>query len=131
VASADTEKPPDGPVPNGPRAATGSPDVSTPENDQDADSDGPAVDGDQPDADSEEDAVDSDGDGGEEPSGVINDEISGKTVQAISIDPDSKILPGAKEIILSFNESTDSLRILCTATGQVKFYWRKQLMDLP
>lgn len=105
------------------------------------DIDGPAVDGDQPDpeADSANDrpesddtaAVDADGDGGEEPSGAVNDEVSGKTVQAVTIEPKSKVLPGAKEVIIAFNESTDTLRILVTSTGQVKFFWRGQLHDIP
>lgn len=76
-------------------------------------------------------AVDQDGDAGEEPSGAVNDEVSGKTVQAVTIEPKSKVLPGAKEIVLAFNESTDALRILVTPTGQVKFFWRGQLHDLP
>lgn len=78
-----------------------------------------------------EDAVDADGEGGEEPSGAVNSDLSGKTVQAISIEPESKILPGSKEIVVTFNESTDALRILVTATANVKFYWRGQLHDLP
>jgi len=77
------------------------------------------------------DAIDPEGDGGEEPSGAVNDELSGKTVQAITIEPKSKVLPGAKEIVIAFNESTDALRILVTSTGTVKFFWRGQLHDIP
>lgn len=109
------------------------------------DIDGPAVDGERPDPVAQDDemngndrpesdddaAIDSDGDGGEEPSGIINDELSGKTVQALTIEPRSNVLPGAKEVVLSFNESTDTLRILVTQTGEVKFFWRGQLHDLP
>jgi len=79
----------------------------------------------------EEDAIDADGDAADEPSGAVNDEVSGKTVQAVTIEPKSKILPGSKEVVLAFNESTDPLRILVTPTGQVKFFWRGQLHDLP
>lgn len=117
-------KPPAG---AGPQADVGSPDVSTPEVDQDSDTDGPAVDGDEPDPE----AIDADGENGEEPSGAVNDEVSGKTVQAVTIEPKSKVLPGAKEIVIAFNESTDALRILVTPTGSVKFFWRGQLHDLP
>lgn len=102
---------------------------------EDADGDG------MPDADSvdptdgegedDADAIDPEGDGGEEPSGVVNNEVSGKTVQAITIEPKSKVLPGAKEIVFSFNESTDALRVLVTSTGTVKFFWRGQLHDIP
>lgn len=127
TASADMEQPRKGPTSAGPKANTGSPDVSSPDLDQDASPDGPAVDGDQPDPD----AVDSDGDGGEDATGAVNDEVSGKTVQAVTIEPKSKVLPGAKEVVIAFNESTDTLRILCTPTGTVKFFWRGQLFDIP
>lgn len=67
----------------------------------------------------------------DEQTGAINNEVSGKTVQSLTIEPKSKLLPGAKEVIVSFNESTDALRILITPTGNVKFFWRGQLSDLP
>lgn len=86
------------------------------------------TDGEGPD---DEEALDPDGDGGEDASGAVNDELSGKTVQAITVEPKSKVLPGAKEVVLTFNESTDALRILVTSTGQVKFFWRGQLHDIP
>ncbi len=117
---------PRGPGPEGPRV-----------NDDDLDDDpGPSADGPNPGQDdgSEEDdsdAIDADGDAGEDPSGAVNNEVSGKIIQAITIEPESKILPGAKEILLSFSDTTDGLRILVTATGQVKFFWRGQLHDLP
>lgn len=132
TADADQSPSPKGPVPVGPRATTGSPDMAP-----DEDTDGPSVDGDQPDPEAdhsdedETDAVDVDGDAGAEESGAINDEVSGKTVQAVTIEPKSKVLPGAKEVVMAFNESTDTLRILVTPTGQVKFFWRGQLHDIP
>lgn len=131
VSSADQEDPPDADNPTSPDATTGSPDASlgSPEGGDGPESDpsGPAVDGDAPDPD----AVDKDGDAGEDPSGAVSDELSGKTVQAISIDPRSKVLPGAKAVIVTFNETTDSLQILVTGTGEVKFFWKNQLYDLP
>lgn len=130
TTSADQEDQPSGATPGSPGATVGSPSVSRPDadvEDQDDDPAGPAVDGDQPDPD----AIDSDGDGGEEPSGAVNNEVSGKTVQAVSIEPRSKVLPGAKEVVLTFNESSDTLRILVTGTGEVKFFWRGQISDLP
>lgn len=77
------------------------------------------------------DAVDRKGEAGEEPSGAVNDEVSGKTVQGISIEPESSVLPGAKEVVFTFNESTDPLKLLITQTGAVKFFWRGQLFDMP
>jgi hypothetical protein len=79
-----------------------------------------------------DDAVDADGDGGENPSGAVNDEVSGKTVQAVTIEPESEVLKGAaKEVVITFNETTDPLRIIVTPTGEVKFFWRGQLHDIP
>lgn len=134
TSSADQEDPPRGEGPGSPGATTGSPDVTmdSPDSEgQDDDPDGPAIDGDQPDPDAEEKAIDADGDEGEDASGAVNNDISGKTVQSISIEPKSKILPGAKEVIISFNETSDALRVLVTATGQVKFFLGGQLHDLP
>ena len=134
TSSADQEDQPAGAGPGGPETDIGSPDVSRSAPDGEDPNDdpaGPAVDGSQPDPESEEDALDTDGDSGDEPSGAVNDEVSGKTVQAISIEPKSRVLPGAKEVIISFNESTDTLRILVTGTGLVNFFWRGQIHDLP
>lgn len=135
TSSADQEDPPQGEGPGSPGATTGSPDVSrdAPDGEDPNDEpDGPAVDGDQPDPKADEEgAIDADGDEGENASGAVNNDISGKTVQSISIDPKSKVLPGAKAVIVSFNESSDALQILVTATGSVKFFWRGQLRDLP
>lgn len=116
TADAEASPSPKGDVPAGPRA--------------DADAEG---DDDQaPDEDiSDDEGIDQGGNSGEDPSGAVNNEVSGKIVQAITIEPQSKVLPGAKEVVLSFNDSTDALRILVTATGQVKFFWRGQLHDIP
>lgn len=129
VASADQDEPPEADVSDSPGARTGSPDVGSPEGGQGIEDDpsGPAVDGDSPDPE----AVDQDGDAGEDPSGAVNDDMSGKTVQALSIEPRSDVLPGAKEVVLTFRETTDALRILVTPTGQVKFFWKGSLHDIP
>lgn len=129
VASADQDDVPDTGDVGAPNDAVGSPEVGSPEGGSEPDSDpaGPSVDGDAPDPE----AVDQDGDAGEDPSGAVADEVSGKTVQGLSIEPRSKVLPGAKEVVLTFNETTDSLRVLCTTSGEVKFFWKGQLYDIP
>lgn len=76
-------------------------------------------------------AVDQEGKSGEEPSGAVNNETAGKTIQAITIEPESEQLPGAKEIVITFDETTEPLRMLVTPTGEVKFLWRGQLHDIP
>lgn len=131
TTSADQDAPPEGDATDSPGSAVGSPSVAKdgPEDAQstDADPGGPSVDGNQPDPD----AIDADGHGGAEPSGDVNNDVSGKTVQAISIEPKSKILPGAKEVVVTFNETTDELRVLITSEGTVEFHWRGQLYDMP
>lgn len=86
----------------------------------------------------DEEAIDADGESGEKPSGAVNQEVAGKTVQAISIEPESMNLPGAKEVVISFNETQDTLKIIITPTGEVKFGWpcdstgkAKQVHDIP
>jgi hypothetical protein len=54
----------------------------------------------------------------------ISDEITGKTVQSITMEPKSKLMPGAQEIVLTFNEITDPLRIILTKSGRTAFYFR-------
>ena len=68
-------------------------------------------------------------DAGEEPpseeeEGTLAGELSGKTIQKISIDEDSKIIPGVTEIVMTFRESSDALRLLITKTGKVKYFYR-------
>jgi hypothetical protein len=97
----------------------------------DDEEDGPSTDPTDGEGPDDEEAIDADGTAGEEPSGAVNQFASGKTIQAISIEPKSEVLPGAKEIVLTFNETTDPIRIQVTSTGQVKFYSQGQLHDLP
>ena len=56
--------------------------------------------------------------------GKIADEVTGQTVQSLTMDPKSKIMPGAQEIVITFREKPDPLRILIGKTGIVKFYYR-------
>lgn len=56
--------------------------------------------------------------------GKISSTVVGKTVQSISLEPKSKILPGAKELVVTFDQITDPLRVLIAKTGEVKFYFR-------
>ncbi len=117
----------------GPDPIASAPPIDGGMNDQDGDGmpDPGSVDPTDGEGEDDEEALDADGNAGEDPSGAVNNEVSGKTIQAVTIEPKSQVLPGAKEIVLAFNESTDPLRILVTQTGQVKFFWRGQLHDLP
>jgi hypothetical protein len=84
-----------------------------------------------------DDALDGEGDAGEDPTGAVNNEVAGKVIQAVTIEPQSKILPGAKEVVITFGDSSDALRILISKAGHddegppVKFFWRGHIHDLP
>lgn len=56
--------------------------------------------------------------------GKIADQITGKTVQSITMEPKSKTLPGAQELVITFKEIPDPLKVLLTKTGQVKFFFK-------
>lgn len=78
-----------------------------------------------------DDEIEADAEGEPEPRGdKLADELIGKTVQSVTMEPKSKILPGAQEIVLTFNEITDPLRILVGKTGQVRFFFRNSLHNL-
>lgn len=57
----------------------------------------------------------------------LSDILDGKSIQSISQEPKSKILPGAQEIVITFNDIPDPLKILVTKSGTVKFFFRNQL----
>jgi hypothetical protein len=56
--------------------------------------------------------------------GKIADEVQGKRIQSITMEPKSKVLPGAQEIVVQFDEIPDPLRILVNKSGVVKFYFK-------
>jgi hypothetical protein len=82
------------------------------------------------DAEIEKDVDDGERDGSKKPGGKISSEVTGKTVQSITMSPKSKILPGAQEIELQFKEMSDPLKIMITKTGAVKFFFRGALHDM-
>lgn len=64
----------------------------------------------------------------EEDSGSqMSKEIEGKSVQSIVLEPKSKIVPGNKEIVLSFTQTPDPLRILVSPQGEIKFFYKSQI----
>lgn len=78
-----------------------------------------------------DDEIEADAEGEPEPKGdKLADELVGKTVQSVTMEPKSKLLPGAQEIVITFNEITDPLRILVGKTGQVRFFFRNSLHNL-
>lgn len=59
----------------------------------------------------------------------LSKEIESKTVQSLTMQPKSKILPGAQEIEIQFSNSPDPLKILVTKTGTVKFFYKNALRN--
>lgn len=84
--------------------------------------------GDEPAADPEleKDAAedDSEEDAAELTGGKVADQITGKTIQSITMEPKSKTLPGAQELVITFREIPDPLKVLVTKQGDVKFFFR-------
>lgn len=63
------------------------------------------------------------GSSGSEP-GSLAAELEGKTIESISLDDDSKIMPGATEVVVTFRENPDALRLMVTKTGKLKIFYR-------
>jgi hypothetical protein len=61
----------------------------------------------------------------EEPEGGdISKEIAGRSVQSITLEPESKLMPGAKEIVVQFEEIPQPLRILIGRSGVIKYHFK-------
>ena len=54
----------------------------------------------------------------------VGDQLVGKTIQSITANPKSKMMPGAMEIVLQFDQIPEPLKILVTKSGQVKYYFK-------
>jgi hypothetical protein len=65
--------------------------------------------------------------GDEEPEaepGSVAAELEGKTIDTVSMEEESKIMPGAQEIVFTFHEVPEALRFLVTKTGKVKIFYK-------
>ncbi len=49
----------------------------------------------------------------------------GKTIKEVTLIEKSDMFPGSKELIITFNEISDPLKVIITKTGEVKFFFRK------
>jgi hypothetical protein len=79
--------------------------------------------GDEPADDDLEADVAGDEESGAEP-GSVAAELENKTIESVSMEEDSKIMPGATEIVLTFRENPDALRFLITKTGRIKIFYK-------
>ncbi len=62
-----------------------------------------------------------DDEAGPEQTDKVSDELVGKTVQSITANPKSKLMPGATEIVIQFDQIPEPLKILVTKTGAIKY----------
>lgn len=109
----------------------GPPKVPPPDDETPADSEIPQDDGpapevpDEPDPADDEIAAAVDGeDEDQRGGGEVSGEVVGKRIQSITLEPKSKLVPGAQELVLTFDEVVDPLRILVTKTGVIRFWFR-------
>jgi hypothetical protein len=51
-------------------------------------------------------------------------ELAGKIIQSVTMEPKSKLMPGAIEIVITFNQTPDPFRILVPKSGVPKFFWK-------
>lgn len=59
--------------------------------------------------------------------GDISDDIVGKQIQSITMEPESKMMPGAREIIIQLENFPNPLRILLGKSGIIKFFYKGSL----
>ena len=85
--------------------------------------------GDEPADDDLEADLGGDEESGAEP-GSVAAELENKTIESVSMEEDSKIMPGAVEFVVTFRENPDALRLLITKTGKVKIFYKGLHNDL-
>jgi hypothetical protein len=61
---------------------------------------------------------------GPEDTEKVSDQLVGQTVQSITANPKSKLMPGATEIVFQFQQKPDPLKILVTKSGKLVYYYR-------
>lgn len=80
--------------------------------------------GDEPaDDDLEADLAGDDEGSGAEP-GTVGYELEEKAIESVAIDEDSKIMPGATEVVFTFRDSEDALRLLISKNGTLKIFYK-------
>jgi len=90
---------------------------------------GPPLEADGEVGDGGEDPADDDIDAdlaGEDPEvpGSVAADMQGKTIDSIEEVDESESIPGAKELVLSFQGEEDKLRVIITPSGNVKYFWK-------
>lgn len=141
VATADAENTdlePDTPSKNVAPTVGDKKDDDTPEGDQESPKDSPIGDGESPDAevpvgddpadsDISKDVVEPEPEDEGDIGGDISDDLVGKQIQSITMEPESKMMPGAREITIQIENHPHPLKILLGKSGMIKFFYRGSL----
>jgi hypothetical protein len=56
--------------------------------------------------------------------GSVAADLEGKTIESVSMEEESKIMPGATEVVITFRESPDALRLLIGKAGKIKVFYK-------
>lgn len=59
----------------------------------------------------------------------ISDDVIGKQIQSLTAEKNSKLMPGATEIILQFENAPQPLRILIGRSGVIKYFYKGTLRN--
>jgi hypothetical protein len=95
------------------------------------DSPAPEASDDEPSLPDQDTGTEDDPAGEDEPEpGPISQDLQGKRIAGIEMSEKSEIMPGAAEIVFTFDETPDALRILVTKTGQIKYFYKGLHNDL-
>jgi hypothetical protein len=54
----------------------------------------------------------------------LSKDVEGKTVQSIVLEEKSKVIPGAKEVVIAFNDTPEPLKIIIQRNGNVSFIFK-------
>lgn len=54
----------------------------------------------------------------------VSRDVPGKKIQSITAEPKSKVIPGAQEVIISFDEDPEALRIIVTPKGTIRYVYK-------
>jgi hypothetical protein len=79
----------------------------------------------------EDDALDGDGDAGTDIDGEVAEQIMGRVVENLTLEPESDLMAGCREIVLTFSDSPDILRMLVDKVGNIVFFLNGQPYDRP
>lgn len=61
--------------------------------------------------------------GEDDGTGKLADQLQGKTISSVALEKKSKVVPGATEVTMQFEQGGEPLRILISKSGGVSFFY--------